>query len=137
MVVPPTGRQVAGASGDMGAPSATRTGIARRRGSAQSYLETIALGVRQRGLRATVVVLTADDPAPAIVDLATLEEIDVVAKATHGWRYGSVADAVSRTAHAPVLLVRPGAGARPAATSEAVGGHTPVDQPAALATRPH
>jgi len=92
---------------------------------AQRRLEAVALGLRRRGLRATAVVLTAVDPAAALVDLATLEEVDLVVMATHGrggwdrWRYGSVADAVSRTAPVPVLLVRPqvvGRAAVPAAS---------------------
>jgi nucleotide-binding universal stress UspA family protein len=98
------------------APGSTPVGDPTR-AAAQRHLEEAAVALRRRGLRATAVVLTADDPAAAIVDLATLEEIDLIVMATHGrgglgrWLYGSVADTVSRTARTPVLLVRP-AGAR-------------------------
>ena len=88
---------------------------------AQRRLDATARALRRRGLHATAVVLTAADPAAALVGLATLEEVDLIVMATHGrgdlgrWCYGSVADAVSRTAPAPVLLVRPRGVARRAA----------------------
>jgi nucleotide-binding universal stress UspA family protein len=98
---------------------------------AQHRLESVALELRRRGLRATAVVLTAGDPAAALVDLATLEEVDLIVLATHGrgglgrWLYGSVADAISRTAPVPVLLVRPLGGARPPSPT------APAERPAA------
>jgi nucleotide-binding universal stress UspA family protein len=79
---------------------------------AQDYLDAVAVGLRRGGLRVTTHVLTADDAAAALAELAILEEVDLIAMATHGrgglgrWRYGSVADAVSRGAPVPVLLVR-------------------------------
>jgi nucleotide-binding universal stress UspA family protein len=106
-------------------PEAPPAGVTPRT-VAQWHLEAAAVGLRGRGLRATAVVLTAEDPAAAIVDLATLEEVDLVVMATHGrgglgrWLYGSVADAVSRTARTPVLLVRPTAPATGGAAQRAV-----------------
>jgi nucleotide-binding universal stress UspA family protein len=106
-------------------PEATPAGVTPRT-VAQWHLEAAAVGLRGRGLRATAVVLTAEDPAAAIVDLATLEEVDLIVMATHGrgglgrWLYGSVADAVSRTARTPVLLVRPTAPATGGAAQRAV-----------------
>jgi nucleotide-binding universal stress UspA family protein len=103
-VVPPRGGEALPESAPAGVPA---------RAVVQRNLDGAAAGLRRRGQRATAVVLTADDPAGAIVDLATLEEVDLIVMATHGrgglgrWLYGSVADAVSRTARTPVLLVRP------------------------------
>jgi nucleotide-binding universal stress UspA family protein len=105
-VVPPRAGDAAPGSAPAAVPA---------RAVAQRHLEAAAVGLRGRGLQATAVVLTAENPVGAIVDLATLEEIDLIVMATHGrgglgrWLYGSVADAVSRTARMPVLLVRPAA----------------------------
>jgi nucleotide-binding universal stress UspA family protein len=138
MVVHPVSCKAEGSSGDVVPAAGAAPATAWRRDTAQPYLEEIAFTLCRRGLRATAVVLTATDPAAAIVDLATLEEIDLVVIATHGrgglgrWRYGSVADAVSHRAPSPVLLVRPGAGSRWDAVIEATPGDIVVDRPAVL-----
>ncbi|MCC6944111.1 MAG: universal stress protein [Thermomicrobiales bacterium] len=59
------------------------------------------------------VVVSAGDAAEEILRIAREEAVDVIAIASHGrgaigrWRFGSVADRISRSADIPVLVVRP------------------------------
>jgi nucleotide-binding universal stress UspA family protein len=90
-------------------------GVARavRRRAAQDHLDEVARRLRRRGVPALGTVLTAWDAAGAIIDHAAVKEAGLVVMSTHGrgglgrLLYGSVADAVARTARCPVLLVRP------------------------------
>ncbi|MGH2356344.1 MAG: universal stress protein, partial [Chloroflexota bacterium] len=102
-----------GSTSSAGSPAGASTAGFSERTAAWLHLDTVACRLRRRGVRDRMIVLTARDPAAALVELATVEEVDVVVMGTHGrgglgrWRYGSVADAVARTAPTPVLLVRP------------------------------
>jgi len=66
----------------------------------------------QAGFRVTTVVRFGD-PAEEIIDVTESEEISVVVMATHGrsglerFVMGSVAEAVLRHLHIPVMMVRP------------------------------
>ena len=61
---------------------------------------------------AVLPVVTAGDPAQAIVDTAANEHADLIVMATHGytgvrrWALGSVADKVLHASATPLLLVR-------------------------------
>lgn len=80
-------------------------------GEATAYLDARAAALRQRGLRVETSIYY-DDAASAIADEAQRAGSDLIVMATHGrsgigrWRLGSVADRVSRSALAPVLMVR-------------------------------
>jgi len=75
------------------------------------YLEKLAGGLRQRGLKVATRVEVEDRPALAILNLA--QTVDLVALSTHGRQglsrlfLGSVADKVIRGGHVPVLVYRP------------------------------
>jgi nucleotide-binding universal stress UspA family protein len=78
---------------------------------AQTYLEGIATGLKERGL--TVQTQTVEGkPYLEIVRHAEDREIDLIVMSTRGhsglsrWLLGSVADRVVRGANVPVLLVR-------------------------------
>jgi len=81
------------------------------RKEAQEYLEKVAAGLRNRGLKVNTVVEVEDKPALAVLNLASLA--DLVALCTHGRHglprlfLGSVADKVIRGGHLPVLVLRP------------------------------
>ncbi len=78
----------------------------------RKYLESVAGGLREKGLRVTIQV--CEGPvADAILDCAARIHADLIAMSTHGrsgvarWLLGSVADRVVQAADVPVLLVRP------------------------------
>ncbi len=81
------------------------------RQEAEAYLEKVARGMRDRGLKVDVAVEVEDKPALAILNLA--RTTDMVALCTHGRAgltrmfLGSVADKVIRGGHVPVLVYRP------------------------------
>ena len=80
---------------------------------AERRLEGIADRLRERGARAEVRVIEAEDPAAIIADAVRQELVDCIAistRGTHGlerWVMGSVADGVLRRAEVPVLLRTP------------------------------
>lgn len=81
---------------------------------AESYVEGVAARLRQRGFTVDL-ALPYGIAGEAIVDAATRRSADLIVMATHGrsglgrWIYGSVADAVLRSATVPIFLVRSGA----------------------------
>ncbi len=80
---------------------------------AQSYLDAVALRLRERGLRVTTKVVVEAHPAAAIRHEEGPPRVDAIALETHGRRglsrlcLGSVADKVIRGASVPVLVQRP------------------------------
>ena len=81
--------------------------------SAEKYLDGIARSLETSGLRVRARVRSAASVAPAILNVAREENVDVVALATHGrsgvarLMLGSVADKLLRGSHTPILLFRP------------------------------
>ncbi len=77
---------------------------------AETELRAVADRVRTDGLTVEHHIYY-DDPAPAIVRAAELQNADLIVMSTHGrsgigrWIYGSVADDVLRSARVPVLLI--------------------------------
>lgn len=77
---------------------------------ARDYLESIAAGVRERGIPVRVITVEGS-PHEGIVSCAEDEEVDLIVISTRGqtgpsrWLIGSVADRVVRGASVPVLLV--------------------------------
>jgi nucleotide-binding universal stress UspA family protein len=84
---------------------------------ATHYVRLIEEQLATRGLRATSIILTADQPARALLQVAEDHHVDVIAMATHGHTglsklfLGSTADKLIRAATAPVLAVMPPLGA--------------------------
>ena len=80
--------------------------------AAERYLETVAGGVRARGLRVETHALLGP-PVPTIVHLATTAGADAIAMATHGRGgaarlvFGSVATGVLQRTTVPLLVLRP------------------------------
>jgi nucleotide-binding universal stress UspA family protein len=83
--------------------------------SARSYVEGLVARLRQAGVEATGRALMGQ-AAEGIVEVGNEVGADLIVMSTHGLTgpartiLGSVADAVVRTAHRPVLLLRRGAG---------------------------
>jgi nucleotide-binding universal stress UspA family protein len=83
------------------------------REEAHHYLESVAMRLRERGLKVTTQVVVEDRPAVAILDEAEARHAGMIALETHGRRglarlaLGSVADKVVRGSHIPVLVQRP------------------------------
>jgi nucleotide-binding universal stress UspA family protein len=79
---------------------------------ARDYLESVATGIRERGIRVKIVV-TEEAPNVAVTQYAEMNQVDLIALCSRGhsgpsrWLMGSVADRVVRGANVPVLLVRP------------------------------
>lgn len=75
---------------------------------AEAYLTPVAEHLRQVGLSAQAIVQLGD-PVEDIVRIADEQQVDLIAIATHGrsgldrLRHGSVAEAVLRLSHRPVL----------------------------------
>jgi nucleotide-binding universal stress UspA family protein len=78
---------------------------------AREYLQHVAARVREHGISVRVVTIEGR-PHVAIVQLAEVEQVDLIVMCTRGqsglsrWLMGSVADRVVRGASVPVLLVR-------------------------------
>jgi nucleotide-binding universal stress UspA family protein len=78
---------------------------------AQAYLNHMADGLKERGLKVTTAMRTGG-VADAIIEYAEANRIDLIAMCTHGrtgparWTLGSVADRVLRARCTPLLLVR-------------------------------
>ncbi len=79
---------------------------------AKEYLEEIAGRLRARSLNVKTEVVVEEHPASAVLQRATLPEIDAVAIETHGRHglsrlfMGSVTEKVLRGSHVPVLIHR-------------------------------
>jgi nucleotide-binding universal stress UspA family protein len=79
--------------------------------SARAYVEAIAARLRGNGLVAYGEARLASSPAAAIVALADSTSTDLIGMSTHALTgparalFGSIADAVVRTANCPVLVV--------------------------------
>ncbi|HET9109247.1 MAG TPA: universal stress protein [Ktedonobacterales bacterium] len=85
--------------------------------AARTYLDGLALPLRQRGLR--VQVITQQGMAgPTLVDLLSALNIGLVVMTTRGrsgmtlFALGSVADHLVRGSHTPIFLLRPQTGSR-------------------------
>lgn len=80
--------------------------------AAEAYLFRTADKLREAGLRTRTDVVIGENVAQSIADYAERESADLVAIATHGRGglsralIGSVADAVTRTSHTSLLVVR-------------------------------
>jgi nucleotide-binding universal stress UspA family protein len=78
---------------------------------AAAYLESVAGGLRERGLE-TSTATAIGSVANCIIDYAEVNRVDLIAMCTHGrtglarWALGSVADRVLRAGSTPILLVR-------------------------------
>ena len=78
---------------------------------AGGYLERVATGIRERGIKVEVIV-TEEAPTAAITRYAETTQVDLIALCSRGrtgpsrWLMGSVADRIVRGATVPVLLVR-------------------------------
>ena len=78
---------------------------------ARDYLESVATGIRERGIQVKIVV-TEEAPNVAITQYAETNEVDLIVLCSRGhsgpsrWLMGSVADRIVRGANVPVLLVR-------------------------------
>jgi nucleotide-binding universal stress UspA family protein len=99
-----------------------------RENQVSAYLESVAAGLRQRGLRVATLA-EVGQPAVVIARLAAQAETAAVAIATHGRRglaqlvLGSVTSDLVRHATAPLLVVRPYATERAAKRVETVQLH--------------
>jgi nucleotide-binding universal stress UspA family protein len=77
------------------------------------YLESVARGLRDAGVKVETEIIVDDDYSRAIIGYARENRPDMIAMATHGRSglsglvQGSVAAAVVRAGVAPVLQVRP------------------------------
>jgi nucleotide-binding universal stress UspA family protein len=85
--------------------------LALREAEARGYLAEMAHRLEGRGLRVRTVV-GVGVPELTILEVATAEKADLIAMSTHGRRglrravFGSVAEAVLRSAAVPVLMIR-------------------------------
>ncbi len=79
-------------------------------GSLQRYLEDVAGTLAAAGLSVQPVV-AGSDPAHTIVEMARINDVDLIMLATHGrggqerLMFGSVADTVVRNCHRPIFMV--------------------------------
>lgn len=85
--------------------------VEARQAEAETYLSGVAAELRDRGVRVRTVVRRGD-PVTEIASAARELEADLIAMTTHGrgglgrLLFGSVAEAVLRTAELPVLMMR-------------------------------
>jgi nucleotide-binding universal stress UspA family protein len=90
--------------------------LADARSEAVHYLEGVATMLRAEGYRVRTAV-EHGAPGPRIAEYTRREQVDLVVLSSHGragaarWLLGSVAEDLLRAAPAPLLLVRPLAGA--------------------------
>jgi nucleotide-binding universal stress UspA family protein len=79
---------------------------------ARDHLESVAAGIRERGMKGQIVV-TEETPNVAIAQHAETNQVDLIALCSRGhsgpsrWLMGSVADRVVHGANIRVPLVRP------------------------------
>lgn len=77
----------------------------------EAYLERAVRAVEAAGVSARSVLITGDNAAAGILDVAADEDAEMIVLATHGrsgvgkWLLGSVAEKVVRSAQRPVLIV--------------------------------
>ncbi len=102
--------------------------VARANADAKDYLSEVAEPLRRKGFKVRTDTRYGQ-VTEEIVDFARDSDVDLIAMCTHGrtglerWIRGSVAEKVMRTAHVPVLLVKP----TPAALAKrALSKHRPV-----------
>jgi nucleotide-binding universal stress UspA family protein len=95
-------------------PGAAGGGESKAFLDAEEYLHAKAASLRGRVATARALVLGDTDPAATITSVAENEQADLIVMASHGrsgvvrWALGSVAEAVVRSTHRPILLIRPG-----------------------------
>ncbi|MFW6200985.1 MAG: universal stress protein [Gemmatimonadota bacterium] len=84
-------------------------------GTASAELRAVARELEGHGIATTARVIAHEEPARGILEETTSGDIDLIAMATHGrsglkrFVLGSCAEAVLRSATAPVLMYRPDA----------------------------
>jgi nucleotide-binding universal stress UspA family protein len=80
---------------------------------AEIYLKGHQQELCQQGFKVEILVREDSSPAEAIVDIATIEKVDLIVMTTRGlggltrWTIGSIADKVARHSPCPVMLIRP------------------------------
>ena len=78
----------------------------------REYLGSVSKSIEMTGAEVETHVVSAKDPAEAIIKAEKDYNCDLVAMSTHGrsglrrWAYGSVTDTVLRGGSVPVLMVR-------------------------------
>lgn len=88
-------------------------GTQRRQAEAELYLDAVARRLQAAGASVETMVLIAEHPAQAILDVAQRHATTLIALATHGRSglrrafLGSIADKVVRGTTIPVLVYRP------------------------------
>jgi nucleotide-binding universal stress UspA family protein len=98
----------------MVAPELVDEVIEDEEGDAKAYLERVSQRLKDAGCQVSW-QLVEGSPAQVIIETARKNGCDLIAMATHGRSgleravLGSVADAVVRESHLPVLLIRPAA----------------------------
>jgi nucleotide-binding universal stress UspA family protein len=85
---------------------------ARVVGEAESYLNGVAPGLREAGIRLVRICVWYGPAAPTIVEAAEAEKADLIVMTSHGRGgvgrliFGSVAESVSHGTRTPILIVR-------------------------------
>jgi len=80
---------------------------------AKEYLDKIAEQLKSKGISAETEVVFGEHVVEEMVDYAEESEVDLAIISTHGrsgvgrWVWGSNADRLLKSAHMPVLMVRP------------------------------
>lgn len=98
---------------------------------AESYLESVAARLAQRGAKDVKTSVWYGSPAPAIIEAARIGKVGLIVMSTHGRSglgrlvLGSVTESVLRGTRTPILLVR----------DEAAPVDTPIGGTAAPAAR--
>jgi nucleotide-binding universal stress UspA family protein len=97
-------------------PTLTEEQIGAEETTAKSYLNSVALRLRETGLDVDCVTLIArlgGTIGDAIISYAAANGIDLIAMATHGYTglkrlvFGSIADFVVKNSTVPVLVIKP------------------------------
>jgi nucleotide-binding universal stress UspA family protein len=85
---------------------------ARVVGEAESYLNGVAAGLREAGIRRVRICVWYGPAAPTIVEAAEAEKADLIVMTSHGRGgvgrliFGSVAESVLHGTRTPILIVR-------------------------------
>jgi nucleotide-binding universal stress UspA family protein len=101
----------AGSSPYVGQLIAEQLQIAEK--DANTYLQSIAQSLREKGLEVDVAVLQGTPAGEVVVSYASKNKINLIAIATHGHSglgrivFGSVADFVLRHSGLPILVIKP------------------------------
>ena len=94
-----------------GSGSGVRVTFGKMQKQAEKYLNRIAIGLEDKGIRVRTEVLLGK-PAEEIVGFAEREGLDIIVISSHGrsgpsrWVQGSVADKVLRSSCVPILMIR-------------------------------